>query len=89
MVHLIARLVLDGFVELVVAPVVAHLGVHHILADGGESSADQFVEYCDNLVVAFHFDLLCGQCGHIGYACWRIPDRLRFLEGKIFSLPTR
>ncbi len=52
--HFVHCLAFDGLVQLVVAPVVAHLGVHHVLTDGGEFVRQELIEDGQQLRVALH-----------------------------------
>ena len=44
-VHFINGLSLDGLVQLPVSPIIAHLGMHHVLVDGGQLVREELVEY--------------------------------------------
>src|SRR5581483_3677607 len=57
-VHFVERLLLDGFVEPLVAPIVAHFGMHHILVDGREFIGQELVQDDQQPVIALHFLLL-------------------------------
>ena len=52
--HLVDGPLLEVLVELFVAPVGTHLGMHHVLVDGGQLVGEQPVERGDQLVVPFH-----------------------------------
>ena len=54
MMHFIHRLFSDIHMELVIAPVLAHLGMHHVLVDGGEFISQQLVKHRKQFLVAFH-----------------------------------
>jgi hypothetical protein len=54
-VHLSHRMFLDGLVEPIVAPIVTHLRVHHLLADGGQLIRQELGQYRRQHLDALHF----------------------------------
>src|SRR5262249_48873561 len=52
--HLVDALGADLLPEPLVAPVLAHAGVHEVLVDAGELAGENLVQEVDDLVVAFH-----------------------------------
>src|SRR5690554_6299057 len=58
MFHFDDRPLIHVVLELGVVPVFIHLGVHHVLVDGGQLFGKQIVQFVNNLVVAFHECLL-------------------------------
>jgi hypothetical protein len=58
MLHFVDGEFLEGLVQLLEAPVRAHLRVHHVHADGRQFLGEPLVEYPENLRVPFHGSLL-------------------------------
>ena len=54
MLHLGDRALLEIFAQAGVAPVLGHLGMHHVLVDGGQLAGKQTVQRVDKFLVSFH-----------------------------------
>ncbi len=58
MLHLVDGLLLEGLVQLLEAPVGAHLRVHHMHTDGRQLFGKTIVQKFENLRMTFHGSLL-------------------------------
>ena len=54
MLHLGDRALLEILAQAGVAPVLGHLGMHHVLVDGGQLAGKQTVQRVDKFLVSLH-----------------------------------